>query len=102
MITRSQKDANYQFVQLPDTKRTRKPKQEPEPEPEQPQQIQFQMQIQIHKQESDEEHPNITFQPIYDVYIDFDEAHREWVKNKVKLQNGCYRYKKETKRNKNK
>lgn len=98
MITRSQKDANYQFVQLPDTKRTRKPKQQEV----QPQQIHFQMQIQIQQPEVDEEHPNITFQPIYDVYIDFDEAHREWVKNKVKLQNGCYRYKKETKRNKNK
>jgi len=33
--------------------------------------------------------------PIYDVDIDFDEAHREWIKNKVKLPNGEYRYKRE-------
>lgn len=27
------------------------------------------------------------------VNINFDEAHREWIKNKIKLQNGLYIYK---------
>lgn len=30
----------------------------------------------------------------YEVNIDFDEAHREWMLNKKKLKNGCYKYKK--------
>jgi hypothetical protein len=30
---------------------------------------------------------------IYEVEIDFDEASREWGKNKVSVGNGCYIYK---------
>ena len=30
--------------------------------------------------------------PIYSVEIDFDEASRAWRANKVKLDNGCYKY----------
>jgi len=30
----------------------------------------------------------------YEVNIDFDEGHREWMINKKKLKNGCYKYKK--------
>ena len=30
---------------------------------------------------------------IYHVNIDFDEAQKEWNKNKIKLANGCYKYK---------
>lgn len=29
-----------------------------------------------------------------DVFIDFDEASREWNKNKIKMESGMYRYKK--------
>lgn len=31
---------------------------------------------------------------LYKVDIDFDEAHDEWTKNKIKGKNGTYRYKK--------
>jgi len=31
---------------------------------------------------------------LYEVNIDFDEAHAEWTKNKIKGKNGTYRYKK--------
>jgi len=30
----------------------------------------------------------------YEVKIDFDEGHHEWMLNKKKLKNGCYKYKK--------
>lgn len=30
---------------------------------------------------------------IYEVNIDFDEASREWRKNKIHTGNGCFRYK---------
>lgn len=32
--------------------------------------------------------------PMYEVNIDFDEASRTWKSNKVKLTDGCYRYRK--------
>jgi len=28
----------------------------------------------------------------YTVNIDFDMAHKEWIKNKIKLSDGCYKY----------
>jgi hypothetical protein len=28
----------------------------------------------------------------YSIDIDFDEASKEWKKNKIKLDNGCYKY----------
>jgi hypothetical protein len=31
---------------------------------------------------------------LYEVNIDFDEAHDAWVANKIKQKNGCYKYKK--------
>jgi len=31
---------------------------------------------------------------LYEVDINFDEAHDEWTKNKIKGKNGTYRYKK--------
>lgn len=31
---------------------------------------------------------------MYDVFIDFDYASKCWSENKIKLLNGCYRYKK--------
>ena len=31
-------------------------------------------------------------QPLYEVFIDFDEATREWKENKKSIGNGCYRY----------
>jgi hypothetical protein len=30
----------------------------------------------------------------YEVNIDFDEASNAWLKNKTRLSNGCYQYKK--------
>ena len=30
---------------------------------------------------------------MYSVSIDFDEASRAWRENKIKLSNGCYKYK---------
>ena len=30
---------------------------------------------------------------LYDININFDEAHDEWTKNKIKGKNGTYRYK---------
>tara|TARA_B100001059_G_C17777321_1_gene552084 strand:+ start:278 stop:1303 length:1026 start_codon:yes stop_codon:yes gene_type:complete len=36
---------------------------------------------------------NVLKQP-YSVNIDFDEASRQWQKNKIKLSDGCYKYKK--------
>ena len=36
---------------------------------------------------------NVLKQP-YSVNIDFDEASREWQKNKIKFSDGCYKYKK--------
>jgi hypothetical protein len=32
--------------------------------------------------------------PLYDVCIDFDDAHDAWVANKIKQKNGCYKYRK--------
>ena len=32
---------------------------------------------------------------IYDVNIDFDDASKEWNKNKIKLGNGTYKYRRE-------
>lgn len=37
----------------------------------------------------------------FEVNIDFDEASREWKSNKVKLNDGCYRYRKRRKLRKN-
>ena len=31
--------------------------------------------------------------PLYEVEIDFVEAHKQWMKNKIKQENGCYSYK---------
>jgi len=36
--------------------------------------------------------------PELTVDIDFDEASKAWLVNKIRLQNGCYRYKPEVKR----
>ena len=41
-----------------------------------------------------EKYENYNLKPIYDVNIDFDGASREWNKNKIKLSDGCYEYKK--------
>ena len=32
--------------------------------------------------------------PLYEVNIDFDDAHDAWVANKIKQKNGCYKYRK--------
>jgi hypothetical protein len=32
---------------------------------------------------------------MYEVNIDFDEASKCWKQNKIKLNDGCYKYKKE-------
>ena len=37
--------------------------------------------------------PTTPYTQPYEVKIDFDEAHKEWMKNKIKQENGCYRYK---------
>ena len=29
---------------------------------------------------------------VYPVDIDFDEAHNQWIKNKIYIGNGCYKY----------
>ena len=29
---------------------------------------------------------------VYQVDIDFDEAHNQWIKNKIYIGNGCYNY----------
>ena len=34
-----------------------------------------------------------TRQHKYEVIIDFDDASKEWLKNKIKIENGCYNYK---------
>jgi hypothetical protein len=36
----------------------------------------------------------INYKPLYEVNIDFDEAHDAWVANKIKQKNGCYKYRK--------
>jgi hypothetical protein len=36
--------------------------------------------------------------PLYEVNIDFDEAHEAWVANKIKQKNGCYKYRKHPKK----
>lgn len=41
-----------------------------------------------------EKYEGYKLKPIYDVNINFDEASREWNKNKIKLSDGCYEYKK--------
>lgn len=66
MITRSKCDSNYEFMELPSTKK-RKTQTE----------------------------CTLIQKPLYDVFIDFDEAHFEWMKNKVKLPDGNYKYKRE-------
>lgn len=37
--------------------------------------------------------PTTPYTQPYEVEIDFDEAHKEWMKNKIKQENGCYSYK---------
>lgn len=95
MITRSKRDASYEHIELPDKKQKRQKK-------EKEQQVEAEEPALLYLQQPPYEEPNITIAyieraPLYEVNIDFDAAHREWVKNKVKLQNGCYRYKKERK-----
>ena len=41
----------------------------------------------------------IEYTPLYEVNIDFDEAHDAWVANKIKQKNGCYKYRKCPKKN---
>jgi hypothetical protein len=72
MITRSRRDSTYEFIELHDKKRVKKVPEN----------------TNTHYYEYDRP-------PLYDVNIDFDEAHVEWVKNKIRLPNGCYKYKKE-------
>jgi hypothetical protein len=36
--------------------------------------------------------------PLYEVNIDFVEAHEAWVANKIKQKNGCYKYRKHPKK----
>lgn len=36
--------------------------------------------------------------PLYEVDIDFDDAHDAWVANKIKQKNGCYKYRKHPKK----
>ena len=36
----------------------------------------------------------INYKPLYEVNIDFDDAHDAWVANKIKQKNGCYKYRK--------
>jgi hypothetical protein len=36
--------------------------------------------------------------PLYEVNIDFDEAHEGWMANKIKKKNGCYKYRKHPKK----
>lgn len=43
---------------------------------------------------------NIEYAPLYEVNIDFDEAHDAWVANKIKQKNGCYKYRKHPKKSK--
>ena len=33
---------------------------------------------------------------LYEIDINFDDAHNEWTKNKIKGKNGTYRYKKKS------
>ena len=35
---------------------------------------------------------------LYEVNIDFDEAHEAWMANKIKQKNGCYKYRKHPKK----
>ena len=37
--------------------------------------------------------PTTPYTQPYEVKIDFGEAHKEWMKNKIKQENGCYSYK---------
>ena len=30
--------------------------------------------------------------PLFEVKIDFDHASKMWLQNKIKIENGCYRY----------
>jgi hypothetical protein len=39
-----------------------------------------------------------SMRPLYEVNIDFDEAHEAWVANKIKQKNGCYKYRKHPKK----
>lgn len=94
MITRSKRDASYTYIELPEPKRKRQNRQEPIVAPT--------VKPTVAPNVAPTVEPNITIAyyewsprpPLYEVNIDFDEAHAEWVKNKVKLKNGCYRYKK--------
>lgn len=100
MITRSRRDSNYKFLELPDKKRCKKqetspihdaPQPSPSAQPTQPTSIP----IPNDYIESEISIYNIPYRPLYEVNIDFDEAHNEWVKNKIKMPNGCYKYRKE-------
>jgi hypothetical protein len=97
--SRSRSDSTYEYLELPDKKRVKKvisekvisekekqeniqePQPQPQPQPPQSDTLLY-------------EYP-ANYKPLYEVNIDFDEAHREWVKNKIKMQNGCYKYKRE-------
>lgn len=94
MITRSKRDASYEYFELPDKRKKRQKKEE---------NVEKQVEN-VEQQEKESYEPNIRISyyerpPLYEVNIDFDEAHNEWVKNKIRLKNGCYRYKKERKGN---
>jgi hypothetical protein len=98
MITRSKHDSSREYFEIPNTRRKRQKKETQQPPAEQ---VESTGADPLYMQQPQYE-PNITIAyyerpPMYEVNIDFDEAHKEWVKNKVKLQNGHYRYKKERK-----
>ena len=107
MITRSNRDSNYEFLELPDKKGCRKDKKEvpvatstvvPTETQDPPVQSSAHMQSAVddyNKSQNETSIHSIPYRPLYEVNIDFDEAHREWVKNKIKMPNGCYKYRKE-------
>jgi len=99
MITRSRRDSNYEFLQLPDKKRGTKKETSPThaDTPNQQPIHPTSLLIPTHSDYNEYELSihSMPYRPLYEVNIDFDEAHNEWVKNKIKMPNGCYRYRKE-------
>ncbi len=94
MITRAKRNANYEYIELPSTKRKRTIKKNVANTSDTNDTNNTSDTIYVANTNVENTSINEPY-AIYAVDIDFDEAHNEWMKNKIKLKNGCYRYKKE-------
>ena len=86
MVTRSTSSYSYKVVLLQDRKNKRRV-------PPRPPQTQVEIEVEVEDTDTEPIRDTTTNdREEYDVFIDFDEAHDEWMANKKRLKNGNYVY----------